>query len=201
MSSSTFTLTPTELEAVDDLIISCDCPHTRRRAEAIKRLHEGQTPRAAAEAVGVTARTVRTWLKRYRQEGLDGLRDRPRAGRPSKASAEYKEVLQAILEESPFDFDYEGAVGWTVRLLRDCMARKTGITLSDGRMRVLLHRLGYQYREVPSVLQELMPPFPSNYDDMKAWMELEDTLRARLPEHKCVPVRTWVRAGEEDAMP
>jgi transposase len=36
----------------------------------------GQTPQAIATAVGVCPRTVRKWLKRYREEGLAGLFDR-----------------------------------------------------------------------------------------------------------------------------
>jgi AraC-like DNA-binding protein len=36
----------------------------------------GQTPKAAALAVGVCPRTIRKWVARYRAEGLAGLRDR-----------------------------------------------------------------------------------------------------------------------------
>ncbi|WP_198968555.1 helix-turn-helix domain-containing protein, partial [Saccharolobus islandicus] len=29
--------------------------------------------------------TVRLWINKYKKEGLDGLRDKPRSGRPRKA--------------------------------------------------------------------------------------------------------------------
>src|SRR2546428_13589528 len=56
------------------------CPHGRllmvRRVE-----QEGWTLAAAAEAAGVSVRTVSKWLRCYRVEGEDGLIDRSSAPR------------------------------------------------------------------------------------------------------------------------
>jgi transposase InsO family protein len=51
------------------------CPHSRRLAvERVER--EGWTLTAAAEAAGVSVRTVSKWRRRYREEGEQGLLDR-----------------------------------------------------------------------------------------------------------------------------
>ncbi len=51
------------------------CPHSRRLA--VDRVERGGwTLRAAAEAAGVSVRTVSKWLRRYRDEGEQGLLDR-----------------------------------------------------------------------------------------------------------------------------
>ena len=51
------------------------CPHSRRLAvERVER--EGWTLAAAAEAAGVSVRTVSKWRRRYREEGEQGLLDR-----------------------------------------------------------------------------------------------------------------------------
>ena len=51
------------------------CPHSRRLAvERVER--DGWTLAAAAEAVGVSVRTLSKWLRRYRMEGAEGLLDR-----------------------------------------------------------------------------------------------------------------------------
>ena len=43
----------------------------------VRRVVEGgQTPKALSAAVGVCPRTVQKWVKRFRKEGLAGLRDR-----------------------------------------------------------------------------------------------------------------------------
>ena len=49
-------------------------PHGRERLA--KMIVGGQTPQAASEAVGVCPGTGRKWLRRYKDEGLAGLRDR-----------------------------------------------------------------------------------------------------------------------------
>lgn len=195
-------LTPSRLQALDHAIAHSDCLRTRRRAEAIRLLHEGQTPQAVAGVVGVSVRSLRAWLKRYQQAGLDGLADRPRSGRPRKADSEYVDLLEAILVETPHDMGFDDEAGWTVKLLCDYMERETGITLSSGRMRKLLHRLGYRFKAVPSLLTQMLDPFPihGDYADMRAWMEMEKMLRAQLPEYQCRPIRTWVKVTEEDAM-
>lgn len=52
---------------------------------------------AAAEAAGVSLRTARKWLKRYEQEGLDGLADR--SSRPSRTRASVDEAVQRWIEQ------------------------------------------------------------------------------------------------------
>ena len=46
------------------------------RERIVRQVMSGQTPKAAALAVGVCPRTIRKWVARYRAEGLAGLRDR-----------------------------------------------------------------------------------------------------------------------------
>jgi CRP-like cAMP-binding protein len=51
------------------------CSHSRRLA--VDRVGgEGWTLAAAAEAAGVSVRAVSKWLRRYREEGEEGLLDR-----------------------------------------------------------------------------------------------------------------------------
>jgi hypothetical protein len=53
-----------------------------RRARIILLCAEGTTFADIARAVGVQRRIARLWARRYIKEGLDGLKDRPRSGRP-----------------------------------------------------------------------------------------------------------------------
>ena len=65
------------------------CPHSRR--VLVERvLEQGWTLTAAAEAAGVSVRTVSKWLARYRAEGEDGLLDGSSAPRsiPHRTSEE-----------------------------------------------------------------------------------------------------------------
>ena len=51
------------------------CPHSRRLT-VDRVVRQGWTLAAAAEAAGVSVRTVSKWLRRYRLEGEEGLLDR-----------------------------------------------------------------------------------------------------------------------------
>lgn len=194
-------LTVQQLHELRQVVVDAENDRVRRRAEAIKLVLQGQSTQEVAEAVGVSVPTIRAWLRRYQNQGPDGIRDRPRSGRPRKANKHCVDLLEAALAETPFDMGYDhDEGGWTVSLLRDFMKRETGIRLSDGRMRALLHHRGYTYRPAPSLLDRMLPPFPKDYADIKVWLKLEEKLRAQLPERQCRPLRTWVKMSEEDRL-
>ena len=53
-----------------------------RRARMVLLAAEGVPLRQIAARLGVQRRVVRTWLDRFRVQGMTGLHDRPRPGRP-----------------------------------------------------------------------------------------------------------------------
>ena len=70
------------------------CPHSRRLA--VERVtHEGWTLAAAAEAAGVSVRTVSKWRRRYREEGEQGLVDRCSA--PASVPSRTDEARVAVI--------------------------------------------------------------------------------------------------------
>jgi transposase len=70
------------------------CPHSRRLAvDRVER--DGWTLAAAAEAAGVSVRTVSKWLRRYRVEGEQGLVDRCSA--PSRVPSRSDEARIAMI--------------------------------------------------------------------------------------------------------
>ena len=48
----------------------------KMRGLIVERRQAGETPRSIASAVGVSAATVRKWLRRHESEGVAGLQDR-----------------------------------------------------------------------------------------------------------------------------
>ena len=53
-----------------------------RRARIVLLAADGLAVRHIATQVGVDRNVVRTWLDRFRAQGVTGLQDRPRPGRP-----------------------------------------------------------------------------------------------------------------------
>lgn len=52
------------------------------RARMVLAVHSGEAAPAVARRLGVGADVVRQWIKRFNADGLAGLEDRPRSGRP-----------------------------------------------------------------------------------------------------------------------
>lgn len=71
----------------------------RRRFVAFAHIREGKTFTETAIAIRVKLRTLMNWIKRFKTEGLEGLKDKP--GRGSKAflpEEHHTAFRQAVLE-------------------------------------------------------------------------------------------------------
>jgi transposase len=64
------------------------------RAKIILQLAEGMTPTAVAAAQRTTAKTVHRWRNRVEAEGIQGLLERPRSGRPTVI---YKKTVDKVI--------------------------------------------------------------------------------------------------------
>ncbi|NOK09785.1 IS630 family transposase [Corallococcus exercitus] len=82
-----------------------------KRARALQLLGEGWTGVAAAEAAGLSERTVRHVRGRYRCEGLEAaLREKPRPGRQRRSTP--SQVVALVCSNPP-----QGYGRWTLSLL------------------------------------------------------------------------------------
>ena len=82
---------------------------------------------AAAEAVGVSARSIERWVLRCRDAPIQDLLDRQHPGRPTALNAEQRAILGVALRGL---CDQHLARGEAVRVTRDFVARKFGKCLS-----------------------------------------------------------------------
>lgn len=72
-----------------------------RRARIILLAHQGHSNRQIGIKVGCRAHVVGDWRRRYQKHGINGLKDRPRQGRPAKLSAAQKQAIVARVCSSP----------------------------------------------------------------------------------------------------
>jgi transposase len=85
--------------------------------------------------------TVLRWLKRYRAEGLEGLHDAPRPGRPSEVTEASRAALLAAVRRRPRSLGQPFSL-WTLQRLVDYLAEHTGIRVSDETVRRALKQAG-----------------------------------------------------------
>ena len=78
------------------------CKDHRRRLRAIARVLAGEESRGeVAKRAGVDVQTLRDWVRRYNEEGADGLKNRPRSGRRARLDADQAEAVREWLEAGP----------------------------------------------------------------------------------------------------
>jgi transposase len=86
------------------------------RARMVLLSNQKQTIQEIAATFDCSDKTVRSWISRYETQGCNGLLDKPRSGRPSKADEKVKNQIEEDMKRLPSDLGYI-AVFWTVTLL------------------------------------------------------------------------------------
>jgi len=81
------------------------------RLLALAFVLEGTSRTEAARAGGMDRQTLRDWVIRYNEAGVDGLHDLPRSGRPPRLNAVHLAELARLVEEGP-DIAVHGVVRW-----------------------------------------------------------------------------------------
>jgi transposase len=131
-----------QIEDLDHLYRTTQEPRLRTRAQMVLLSAEQRLkiPQIAA-IVRESEATVGRWLKRYLAEGLNGLHDAPRPGRPSAVTATYRTALFAAVRRRPRSLGLPFSL-WTLQRLVDYLAENTSIRVSDETVRRALKHAG-----------------------------------------------------------
>lgn len=92
-----------------------------QRARIVLLAADGVANTAIAERVGVSRPTVVSWRERYERNGIDGLHDEPRSGRPRLV--DHREIVAATLKPPPKKL---GVTHWSSRLLASRLGISNG---------------------------------------------------------------------------
>ena len=69
-----------------------------RRAQIIQHAVDGLSAPEIAARMGLCGATVRFWLKRFNERGLDGLEEDMRSGRPPTEVAPFSWTVQGVAD-------------------------------------------------------------------------------------------------------
>lgn len=114
-----------------------------RRMLAIALVMEGVDRATAAKSGGMDRQTLRDWVHRYNAEGIAGLVDRPRPGRPPRLSPTQVGELVAIVETGP-DIAVDGVARWRCVDIKGVVADRFDVALSERQVGRILNRQGYR---------------------------------------------------------
>ena len=140
------TLTPEEKAAIAKLARSRTAAAREvERARIILLASKGKRVPAIAQELELTEITVRAWLKRFNNEGLDGLADLPRSGRPTTYSAEQVAEVIATALSDPQQLGQPFAC-WTLDRLETYLNEEKKIEIKRSRIDELLIAEGLRWR-------------------------------------------------------
>jgi transposase len=110
-----------------------------RRAQAVRHVVKGQRLQTVSDALFFTYSALRKWGHRFASQGVQGLVDRPRSGRPPKMTCELEKHLNRLVDQDPLQ---HGSIHsqWSCRELATVLARETGVQLGRESVRGVLKK-------------------------------------------------------------
>jgi transposase len=142
------------------------------RAQIVVSSWDGWAVPQIAEQVGCSARTARAWIHRFNAEGVSGLGDRSRPGRPRRlCEGERSRIVALVKTMPPGRLHYDRAVEalvqadeastaavWTLDALTEA-ANAQGIQVARSQVRRILLADGARWRQVRSWAVSKDPDF------------------------------------------
>jgi len=113
-----------------------------RRILAIADILDGKPRHEAARRSGMDRQTLRDWVHRYNESGIEGLYDRPRGRRKPLLNEAQKAELKALVIKGP-TFDLHGVVRWRRCDLQKVIKEHFGVHCHERTVGKFLHAMGF----------------------------------------------------------
>jgi transposase len=126
---------------------------TTLRCRIVLAAAEGTSNQAIAQALKVNRHTVEIWRQRFAQQGLKGLKEAARPGRPARLSPEKVQTVIGQVVQPP-----QGRRRWSCR----SMARHSGVSKSQ------VHRL-WRANELKPHLRRTFKLSKDKHFEKKFW--------------------------------
>jgi transposase len=114
---------------------------------------DGMSRERAARQAGMDRQTLRDWVIRFNAEGVEGLRDRPKSGRPTWLDEGQQAAFKALVLRGP-DPERDGVSSWRAKDLCRMVAARFGVVYSENGMLRLLHDLGLSWQKARPIHPE-----------------------------------------------
>lgn len=116
------------------------------RIAAILLLLEGWKSTQIAKLFHVTRWSVVKWIRRVNEEGVSGLEDRERPGRPCRLSPDVQRILDKALQKHPRELGLKRN-RWDGILVVEYLRRVHGVQLKVRQAQRWIRRLGFSMRK------------------------------------------------------
>lgn len=110
-------------------------PYIRERILMIIELKRGESTYSVAKRLGCSQAKVVYWKHRFRKDGLNGLKTKPRSGKPRKLSDRDIANIKRRLGRSPY--------GWKTKAVREIIYKDYGVMYCYRHVMRLMHKWGF----------------------------------------------------------
>lgn len=127
------------------------------RLHVVYNVAKGHSSRMLEEMVGFSFKQITNWVHRFEKEGVDGLRDKPKTGRPKRLSEEQLGRLSALLRtESPVAYGYNSDT-WSGPMIGHWIEKHFQVTFKKAQVYNIIHSLGFTYQRAKGIYPEADP--------------------------------------------
>jgi transposase len=112
-----------------------------RRLRALELKERGWKQTQIADALGVTEGAVSQWMKRAREEGVEGLRHKPPPGATPRLSEDERAKLPKLLAQGAQAHGFRGEV-WTCERVATVIRREFGVSYHPAHVSRVVRALG-----------------------------------------------------------
>jgi transposase len=127
-----------------------------RRLHAIQLNLDGHSGPEIARILSVHRANVSLWLRHWQDEGLAGLLEGQRTGRPPELDAQQEARLCALVRAGPLDYGFATGV-WTAPMVGEAIRQEFGVRYHAGHVRKVLQALGFSVQRPKKLLARADP--------------------------------------------
>jgi transposase len=133
-----------DAEALRRLAAQAKDADQARRLLALAAVWDGMNREEAARIGGMDRQTLRDWVHRFNEHGVQGLINAQSPGRPPKLSKEQMEELRRLVEAGP-DPQKDGVARWRCVDLKRVLGERFAVDLSEVSLGRVLKKLGFSH--------------------------------------------------------
>jgi len=126
------------------------------RLHGVLLVAQGMTCPEVARALGDSPRTVQNWLRRFEEEGLAGLSEAERPGRPRTLTDAQRAQVGEALRSLPAVYGLGGNL-WDGKTLSAFIAKRFGVELGVRQCQRLFRQLDFRLRKPRPVIAHADP--------------------------------------------
>ena len=147
---------PTVILGLQDEIRRNADSRYNHRLHGLLLVAQGMSGLEVARLLGDAPRTVQYWVRRFEQDGLAGLVEGERPGRPRRLSERQLQEVNAALRRSPEECGLSGNL-WDGKTLSAWIERRFGVRLGVRQCQYLFRQLGFRMRKPRPLISRADP--------------------------------------------